>query len=149
MVTGTYWDTSCVLKLYCREKDSAGYLQRVNASIHPLCSSVLLASELIFAFWQKETREEIKGGGAQSLYEKFLEDLAAGRFWLLPMGEDVRDEARRIAGICYRARPLVPLRTVDGLHLASATLAGCHEILSADARMKSAAGLLGLAVGSL
>ena len=147
MVAATYWDTSCVLKLYCREKDSAEYLQRVRVSTQPLCSSVLLASELIFALWQKETRKEIKSSAAKVLYGKFLDDLAAGRFWLLPLGDDVREEARRIAAICYGATPPVPLRTLDGLHLASASVAGCREILSTDARVKSAVSILGLTVG--
>ena len=142
-----YWDTSCVLKLYCSEMDSRKYLRRVERAAAPLVSSILAASELVYAFHQKEARREIGTGSAEALYEKFLSDLKIGRFLLLPLGEDVRGEARQIARICYDSQPAVPLRTLDGLHLATACLAGCREILTTDLRMQNAAPLLGIAVG--
>jgi predicted nucleic acid-binding protein len=147
MVIHAYWDTSCVLKLYCEEKDSAGYLRRIAGSPDPVCSSVLLAAELAFAFHQKEHRGEIREGASTILYEKFLGDVDSGRFLLIPMGDDVRKEARRIAGVCYGVDPPILLRTLDGLHLASATLAGCREILTTDDRMQKATRLLGKTVG--
>ncbi|GAB4170847.1 MAG: hypothetical protein Fur0032_09920 [Terrimicrobiaceae bacterium] len=67
-----------------------------------------------------------------------------GRFTLLPFGKDVETRSRRIAAICYSSSPVVPLRTLDGLHLASAQLSACREVLTGDSRMRSAALLLGM-----
>ena len=139
-----YWDTACVLKLYCQESDSGLYLAKVSSSKQPVTSSILAASELIYAFHQKEARRELAQGAANILFDKFLTDVRLGRFQLLPFGEDVQAEARRIASLCYSASPPILLRTLDGLHLASARLAGCQEILTTDARMRSAATLLGI-----
>jgi predicted nucleic acid-binding protein len=140
-----YWDTSCVLKLYCFEEDSAKSLQLVEESSEPLLSSALLVSELAFAFPQKELRGEIKRGSAAILYETFLDDVAKGRFTLIPLGEDVQIEARAIADLAYGHKPPISLRTLDGLHLASARLAGCREIHTTDARIRAAAAILGFA----
>lgn len=139
-----YWDTSCVLKLYCPEADSPKYLARVALESEPLVSSVLLISELLFAFLQKELRGEIGQGTAGALYDALLEDVEQGRFTLIPLGDDVRKESRRVAEFCYRANPPIPLRTLDGLHLASARLAHCKEILSTDVRLQAAAALPGI-----
>jgi predicted nucleic acid-binding protein len=143
----TYWDTSCVIKLYCREEDSSLYLHRVAQAAEPLLSSVLMASEIAFAFHQKEVRGEVEAGAASLLDERFSRDVQRGRFVLLPFGEDVREEARRIATICYASAPPVPLRTLDGLHLASAQLSACREVFTTDSRMRSAAVLLGMKLG--
>jgi len=143
-----YWDTSCVLKLYCLEADSAEYVRRIEIAAEPLVSSVLLSSELAFAFHQKELRGEISVGSADLLCKKFAGDVLAGRFTLIPFGGDVQREARRIAGLCYRGPTPIPLRTLDGLHLASARLAGCKAIFTTDSRMRSAAALVGLAIAS-
>jgi len=139
-----YWDTSCVLKLYCREADSPRYLEHAAKSQSPLISSALLSAELIFAFHQKEFRGELRPGDGDRLYDRYLSDVARGRFLLLPVGDDVRDEARTIAAACFSSAPVIPLRTLDGLHLASARLSGCRRILTTDDRMSKAAQRIGL-----
>ncbi len=136
-----YWDTSCILKLYCREKDSEVYLQRVSKLTQPLLSSVLLETELFFALQQKEFRQEIKPGAADPLFKQFQRDVSMGRIQLLPFGEDICEEAIRIAKICYSHTPIVPLRTLDGLHLATAKISGTREILTTDRRMILAAAI--------
>jgi predicted nucleic acid-binding protein len=141
-----YWDTSCVLKLYCREADSPRCLEHAARAKSPLVSSVLLSAELIFAFQQKEWRGELAPGTGASLYERYLSDLSLGRFLLLPVGNDLRDEARSIAEACFGKAPVIPLRTLDGLHLASALLSGSRGILTTDERMKQAAQRIGLAL---
>jgi predicted nucleic acid-binding protein len=139
-----YWDTSCVLKLYCKENDSVACMVRAGAMAEPIISSVLTVSEMTFALYQKEMRGEIEPGSAHILFEKFETDVQRGRFTLLPFGKDVEAMARRIAAICYSSVPVVPVRTLDALHIASAQLSACREILTTDSRMRSAASLLGL-----
>lgn len=144
-----YWDTSAILKVYIREADSDAYIRRVADSPDPLVSSALLSSELVYAFHQKEFRGEIASGMATAIHSRYWADVMAGRFLLLPVGEDVRTETKRVASLCYSVEPAICLRTLDGLHLASAILAGCSEILTTDKRMCVAAERLGLSVASV
>lgn len=139
-----YWDTSCLLKLYCREQDSAACLARAAAMTEPIMTSVFTVSEMTFAFYQKEMRGELAAGAPQILLEEFDEDIRRGRLVLLPFGGDVEAAARRMAAVCYSKAPVIALRTLDGLHLATAQLAGCREVLTTDARMRSAAAAVGL-----
>lgn len=139
----SYWDTSCVVKLYCRESDSDLFLEALANETEPLRSSSLLEAELFFALQQKWARGETGSRSPESLFEEFLEDVERGRILLYPLGGDVIEDSRRVARICFNHQPSVPLRTLAGLHLATARLALCERVLSTDLRMKNAAALLG------
>jgi predicted nucleic acid-binding protein len=138
-----YWDTSCILKLYCRESDSPDHLRLLAASRSPPRSSVLLETELFYAFLRKERQDETGGLSAVRLFKAFRADVEKGRMILLPLGNDVYEESRRIARLCHAHHPPVMLRSLDGLHLATARLSGCDQVFTTDARMKAAAVLLG------
>ncbi len=143
---GSYWDTSCVLKLYCLESDSSYFLDAlIDTETLPHVSE-LLETELFYALRQKEIRQETRGTSGQSLFELFRADVDRGRFVILPMGADVFGQAREIADQCYSTDSPIFLRTLDGLQLASARLSGCQTIYCTDARMRAAANLLGLKV---
>lgn len=137
-----YWDTSCLLKLYCWEADSERYVQEIQNSRQPPISSALVRVELYDAFAQKAAREETGGRSGEQLFAGFQSDVELGRIQLLPFGDDVAFEARKIARLCYESTPPVHLRSLDGIHLATATLANCGRILSTDIRMNAAAALL-------
>jgi len=139
-----YWDTSCVVKLYCRESDSDSYLEALASEAEPLRSSGLLEAELFFAFQKKWARGETGSKTPEDLFEHFLDDVDLGRILLYPLGRDVIKESRKVAQACFASEPIVPLRTLDGLHLATARLAKCERVFSTDARMKQAAVILGL-----
>jgi predicted nucleic acid-binding protein len=69
--------------------------------------------------------------GLEELAQKYLELLSSEEFIiLLPVDSDVCIEASRI-GAEQR------LKTVDSIHLASATLAGCQALLTNDGGFKS------------
>ena len=138
-----YWDTSCVLKLYAREDDSEEWAGRVAETGSPLTSSSLLSAELLFALEQKEFRGELKAGGAEALGEHFRKAVEKGRFQLYPIGADVLAESARMAATCYHGDHPLPLRTLDGLHLATARLVRCDAIATTDRRMRRAADALG------
>lgn len=138
----TYWDTSCLLKLYCRESDSARYVREVAAARVPPRTSVLVRVELYYALLQKAARGETGGRGADELFSDFQTDTDRGRIQLLPIGDDVLTAACDIAKACYAASPPILLRSLDGMHLATAMLAGCSRILSTDNRMNAAAAML-------
>jgi predicted nucleic acid-binding protein len=69
--------------------------------------------------------------GLEELAQKYLELLSSEEFIiLLPVDSDVCVEAARV-GAEYR------LKTVDSIHLASATLAGCQALLTNDGSFRS------------
>jgi len=137
-----YWDTACLLKLYCAEEDSARYIDLVEASEEPPVTSALTRTEIYFAFQQKFQRAETSGQTPGALFAVFREDVRKGRIFLVPLGEDVLAEARTLARKCYAAAAPVFLRSLDGIHLASARLMHCQQVHSTDARMNQAIEIL-------
>lgn len=139
-----YWDTSCLLKLYCKEADSKTFRERIAASTEPPVSSALAKTELCYAFQQKALRGETGHHSAEALIEFLEEDIELSRIRLFPVGSDVLEAAEAIASICYASDNPVFLRTLDGIHLATAQLTKSQTIISTDDRMNAAAQLLGI-----
>ena len=138
-----YWDTSCVLKLYTRESDSEQWERLAVSLEEDFASSTLLETEMTCALHRKEQRGEVKTDGAETILGLFRNDVQAGRFTLCPIGADVLSHAGTLAAQCYRHAEPVNIRTLDALHLATATLLKCRAIATADERMQAAAQLLG------
>lgn len=139
-----YWDTSCLLKLYCREPDSEEYLKRMERNTEPLFTSSITLTELYFALLQKESRSETGSEKAKDIYKDFEADLSQGLIIQIPMGTKLFKQSREIADKCYNMQPPIPLRSLDGIHLAAALQAQCHTLVTTDQRMRAAAALLGL-----
>ncbi|MGH8101980.1 MAG: type II toxin-antitoxin system VapC family toxin [Chthoniobacterales bacterium] len=141
-----FWDTSALIKLYVPERDSDRLreVMRTSASL-PTISQFSLA-EMFRALWAKEFARSIPVNRAEATYLEFREDLEAASIQVIPFGGDVQSEFDRILPLCYRARPVVPIRTLDGLLLASALSSRVSELVSTDSRMRQAATLLGLHV---
>ena len=139
-----YWDTSCLLKLYAPEADSEAWIRLATSEQEPLCSSELARPELCFALRRKELRREIRPGTADLLYDAFVDDVGKGRIFVVPLGGDVLDAARDLARACYARKEPILLRTLDGLHLASALIARTSGIVTTDALMERAARFLRL-----
>ena len=109
-----YWDTSCVLKLYCSEMDSRKYLRRVERAAAPLVSSILAASELVYAFHQKEARREIGTGSAEALYAKFLSYLRSGASCCCHWARTFAGRRARLQGsVMTASRPFLCARLMD------------------------------------
>ncbi|MBP6783196.1 MAG: hypothetical protein KA152_05370 [Verrucomicrobiales bacterium] len=104
----------------------------------------LLEAEIFCAFQQKAQRGETGGAAPGELFGKFLADVEPGRIVLFPLGGDVIEESLYVARLCFANQPPVPLRTLGGIHLATALLLSCERVLSTDDRMKAAAKVLGL-----
>jgi predicted nucleic acid-binding protein len=141
-----FWDTSALFKLYVRERDSNRVQAVIRVSAEILVISQLSLPEMYRALWAKELARGIPPGRAEATYQQFREDVAAGGLTLIPFGRDVQDEFQRIVPICYQANPVVPIRALDGLILASALIARTPEVVSTDSRMRAAGALLGLRV---
>jgi predicted nucleic acid-binding protein len=138
-----YWDTSALLKCYAPEPDSAAYRSLLgNRTLIAIC--FIHRVEMAYALRQKEIRGEILPTAAGHLTARFDRDADEGRFVVLPWGPDLVQAARDILNRCVSAPEPVAIRTLDGIHLAAARLAGIRDIATTDRRMRAAAETLAL-----
>lgn len=145
-MNSAYWDTSCVLPLYVPEAASGELVECVASETGALASSYILRFEMVFALQAKVARGEIAGLAALKVHRQFLHDLTAGRFMLVPLGEDVALAADQLSAGLAKRNPSGLLRTLDGIHLATALHLGCKEIFTSDKRMQQLAEVVGLKV---
>ena len=139
-----YWDTSCVLALYAPEEISSQAAELATLEKGQIHSSAILEFEMTFAVHAKEARGEIPSGGSAKVLSQFQTDLQRGRFLLVPLGIDIKACTRDIAARTLQAEPPVFLRTLDGIHIATALELGSSELITADRKMADAATRLGI-----
>jgi len=141
-----YWDTSCLLKLYCREPDSETYLDLVDQHEEPLVVSSLSVTELFYALLQKESRSELGKQRATGIFAEVEEDIQSGYLRVYPLGDSIYSRAREVAELCYGSKLSIFLRSLDGIHLATALQSNSDTVVTTDERMMSASKILGLKV---
>ena len=139
-----YWDTSCVLALYAPEEISSQAAELATLEKGQIHSSAILEFEMTFAVHAKEARGEIPSGGSAKVLSQFQTDLQRGRYLLVPLGIDIKACTRDIAARTLQAEPPVFLRTLDGIHIATALELGSSELITADRKMADAATRLGI-----
>jgi predicted nucleic acid-binding protein len=133
-----------VLALYVPEHISSQASEFATAEKGPIHSSAILEFEMTFAVHAKEARGEIPRGSSGRVLSRFQSDLQQGRFLLVPLGIDIKASAKEIADRILKTEPAVFLRTLDGVHIATALELGSPELITADKRMADAATLLGM-----
>jgi predicted nucleic acid-binding protein len=136
----SYWDTSCLAKLYAREADSARFRSYL-ASGATVVTSEIARMELWVALRRKEAAGDIVS--AREALRAYDRHVAEGRIAVETIDRGVATEFESIIEKCYGQMVAVPLRTLDAIHLASATLSGEAEIVATDRRLRAAASLLG------
>ena len=141
-----FWDTSALVKLYVRERDSDRFVAMARKSGTRATISQLSIHEMRCALHRKEFAHAIPPNMAELAYRELRRDVEDGVLKLIPYGQDVALEFDRVVRICYQARPVVPIRALDGLLLASALTARMPDLVSTDLRMRDAGVLLGLGV---
>ena len=139
-----YWDTSCVLALYAPEEISSQAAELAFLEKGQIHSSSILEFEMTFAVHAKEARGEIASGSSAKVLSQFQTDLQRGRYLLVPLGIDIKACTKDIAARTLQAQPPVFLRTLDGIHIATALELGSSELITADGKMAAAATLLGI-----
>ena len=140
-----YWDTSCLLKLYVQEPDSPFYLNALGEQTTPVLTSALAEVEFAFALSRKEADGQLKSGAALSLTQTMRNHAAEGLIRLMPISSAVRILAATLARRCLLEKtPALPLRTLDGIHLATALSMKATGLLTADVRLRDAARFCGL-----
>jgi len=138
---------SCILALYIKESLSPQAVALATKQEQALTSSAILEYEMIFALHAKEAKGEIPKRSTIRVLTKFQSDLLRGRFMIAPLGRDIVTQASRIAKDCAQAGLPLFLRTLDGIHIATAIEASV--IITSDKRMAAAAAHLGVSVNCL
>jgi predicted nucleic acid-binding protein len=141
-----FWDTSALVKLYVRERDSDRFVELARKSETRATISQLSIHEMRCVLHRKEFARAIPPDAAELAYRKFHDDLEDAVLELIPYGRDLTLEFDRVVRVCYRARPVVPIRALDGLLLASALAARMTDLVSTNLCMRDAGVLLGLQI---
>ncbi len=141
-----FWDTSALLKVYVRERDSDQFHHLIQSLPEKTAISQFTLAEMHRALWAKAFARAVPANFVQKAYRELRADVETALLEVVPFGPAVQEEFDRIIPICYRASPPVPIRTLDGLILASALIARTVRLVSTDSRMRAAGMLLGLHV---
>lgn len=118
------------------------YLVEGNAALNDLVLAAFreIDAHKVTLYTSEITITECLNGayraGVEELAQKYFELLGAEEFiTLLPVDSDVCVEAARLGTACR-------LKTLDSIHLASATLAGCQALLTNDSAFRTTKNVL-------
>jgi len=142
----SYWDTSALVKLYAKEPDSTVFETHVLKTPSQPAISRIGLYEARAAFHRKEAEGVLQAGASQTLYDELLLDTASEQLRLIELDSGVEQEYGRVLSLCYQQSPPIALRTLDGLHLASARVANETEVVATDKRLREAARVLGFSL---
>lgn len=139
----SYWDTSALAKLYLAEEDSSVF----ETKAAPPGAMLLTARVTVWEFRRVALRKEVAGAlptnGAEIIWQELESDIASGWLRIVEPTGEFAQEFDRVMATCYRHSPPVPVRTLDGLHLAAARMAGETELVATDKKLREAAASLG------
>jgi uncharacterized protein len=139
-----YLDTAILLKLLVREPDSAHYVKLVDGQI--IWSSQIILTECFSALLRKEREGAITATHRKRAWHQVELDLSAGRLNLAPLSLSVLEGANAVLVACH---PNVALRSLDAIHLASASECRSWPLCTNDVRMRQAAAQLALPLTAL
>ena len=140
----SYWDTSTLVKLFTPEPDSVLFENHALATSGPILIARIGLYEARATFRRKEADGTLQPGAAAVLFAKLTQDLAAGLVRVVELEPAVDREYGHVLDTCYGQTPLIALRTLDALHLASARASGETELVATDKPMRDAANALKL-----
>ena len=115
-----------------KEPDSPDYLRFLFLETATLAVSFLHRLEMLYALLSKERRGELAIWAALELFSHFEKDIQKGRFWLIPWGEDIVQQAAFVAHFCLVRPDPIFLRTLDGIHLGALRAAGIKQLVTSD-----------------
>src|SRR5437899_819135 len=112
----SYWDTSCLVKLYTPESDSLTFTTYL--ANHPACITADLS---LLEFWAAVRRKEAEGmlaaGESQKVQSAFEADVSAAVVRMVPVDQKVRSAYKVVVEKCMSHVPPVCIRTNDAQHL--------------------------------
>jgi len=130
-----YLDTSVYLKMLVAEPDSAFYGRMLDGR-REVVSSTLLSLEAVAALHQRLKAKDIRRAHFQRALAEHEDKVATGGIELLALSQSVMDEAEVIFRSLGRG---ALVRTLDALHLGTCRFHEAYPLLTADARMQTAA----------
>lgn len=139
-----YLDTAILVKLYVREPDSDYFA--VAADDQVVCSSLLAYTEFWSALLGKERAGAIDSQQRRQAWAAFEQDVDEEGIRLEPLSPAIFRKANRILADCH---PMVPLRSLDALHLATCDHLQEWPLCTTDVRMRQAAELLRFSLGDI
>ena len=140
----SYWDTSCLVKLYAPEADSALFHTHAAGLASSPVTGDFARLELFTTLRRKEAEGQLAAGDTQTLLVKFDEHVDRSVVRLQRLDAAVKIEFERVVEKCLSQTPPLFIRTLDALHLAAAITAGEMDFVATDKRLREAAALLGL-----
>ncbi|MEP6673130.1 MAG: type II toxin-antitoxin system VapC family toxin [Chthoniobacter sp.] len=141
----SYWDTSALVKLSLPEADSVQFVQSAGTTSR-IVTSDIARFEAQTVFRRREAESALPAGESAILSADLARDVASGKIIVQAVDRDVEREFVAVLERCFSQTPPIFIRTNDALHLATAKVAGETEFVTADARQRGAAQLLGLTV---
>ncbi|MCX6922064.1 MAG: type II toxin-antitoxin system VapC family toxin [Verrucomicrobia bacterium] len=138
-----YWDTSTLAKLYVSEPDSAQFAAYLAAT-GPVTSSELARWELFRVLVRKEAEGAIPARAAEAIFGRFLADIAAGKVRLVPLSPLLETRFQQLLLRLHRLPSPLVVRTLDGVHIATADLHGAAALVATDRNMRNCAAAIGL-----
>ena len=99
--------------------------------------------EMWTALRRKESEGLLSPGEARMSLAKFDSGAARGCWRFVILTDAVRANFERVVEQCCSRTPPVFIRTLDALHIASASAVAETEIVATDRRLRAAATLLG------
>lgn len=138
----SYWDTSCLIKLYTPEPDSDLFREHIVAG-----SDCITCDITPLEFWatvrRKETEGVLASGEARKVQTALEADILSDAIVMIACDSTVRTRFHLIVNHCHSLDPPIFIRTNDALHLAAAQCARETEIVATDKRLRQAALALG------
>lgn len=140
----SYYDTSCLAKLYIPERDSERMIQHVKAAGRALLFTALHETELRNAIGLKAFRGEVERDEMTAAFLKIESDIQAGR--LFQVSIEWSDVFRRANELSAAYTVQGGCRTLDILHVALASSFDCRHFITNDERQRNLARHIGMKV---
>ena len=134
-----YLDSCVIVKLVSHEPDSQAYHGMVTG--HSVVTSELAVAEVRSALLTKERVGRISRQARLAGWRLFQDKVRDQEFVLLPINRQVIERAGAVIDQCH---PVVALRTLDAIHVATAELQGGEDMCSSDRRVCEASEFIGL-----
>ena len=139
----SYWDTSCLLKLYAAEPDSVAFQSHLLAETTTVTSTIA-RFELWGALRRKESLGDLRFGAARKALAAYDTDAASRLIQVAPLDTMVLAKFEMVIEQCYSRSTPIALRTLDAIHVATALISGETEVVATDNRVREAASFFGL-----
>jgi predicted nucleic acid-binding protein len=138
-----YPDTSFLVSLYVNDEHSFRANELMTKAELPFLLTPFQELELLNAIYANVFRRKIKPLEAKSSISLFRHDISDGVYYLKPFLSTIFDRGLRLS---QKITARAGVRTLDLLHIAAAVEFKARAFYSFDARQKSVAAKLGLAV---